>query len=88
MFVNNRLIISFIREPEKNRYLFLLAGGEEYVTNDEEFYAHWHEYRQFETIRAAQELDHYRPLPVTMEIRQTIVTYPVEVSTRHRRQTA
>lgn len=88
MFINSRLIISYIQEPEHNRYIFQLAGGEEYPASQEEFVAHWHEYRQFEKERALNCLENYRPLPVTLEIRQTLAIWPVNVDLRRKRQSA
>ena len=88
LFINERLIVSYIQEPDQNRYFFQLAGGDVHLTTREEFAAHWEEYRQFEAERAAQNQEHYRPLPITLEIRHTLKTRPVNIALRRRRQSA
>ena len=88
MFFQGRLIISYIQEPELNRFKFQLAGGEELTISKEEFIAHWQAYRRYESERAAQYPDHYHPLPVTLETRRSIKVFPANVNLRRKRQSA
>ena len=89
MFFQGRLIIGYIQEPELNRFKFQLAGGDEFTIGKEDFIARWQEYRNYENERASQQsLEHYRPLPVTLEIRHSVMVLPANVNLRRRRQTA
>lgn len=88
MFYQDRLIVGYIQEPESNRYIFQLAGGDEIETTKEDFFKNWQAYRQFENERLAQYLEHYRPLPVTLEIRRSLKVYPVSRALKRRRQPA
>lgn len=88
MFYQERLIVGYIQDPDQNRYMFQLAGGEEKEVSREEFANHWQTYRQFETEREAQHLEHYRPLPVTLEIRHSIQIKPVNFAFRRKRRSA
>lgn len=84
MFYGDHLIIGYIREPQHNRYLFQLAGGEELPISREEFLQHWQEYCAYEADRASQTLERYRPLPITLQIRQKIEIFPVDLSLRRK----
>ena len=86
MYYDEHLIIAYIHEPAANRYVFQLAGGAEVETTSEEFTAHWQLYRAHEKERAAEALDHYHPLPVTLEIRLNLKLSPSTVNTRRCRR--
>ena len=89
LFFHSRLIIGYIQEPELNRYKFQLAGGDEVTVSKEDFTEHWLAYRTYENERASQQsLEHYRPLPVTLEIRHSIMVFPANANLRRRRQSA
>lgn len=88
LFYQERLIVGYIQEPDQGRYMFQLAGGEETEVSREEFVHHWQLYRQFESERETQHLEHYRPLPVTLEIRRSLQVTPVNFAFRRRRRSA
>lgn len=82
LFFHDRLIIGYIQEPQHNRYMFQLAGGEECPISREDFISHWQTYRRFEQERAEQHSDHYRPLPITVQIRRKLDVFPADVHQR------
>lgn len=88
MFFHGHLIIGYVHEPENDRYLFQLTGGEEYPVSKDEFFSHWQVYCVYEEGRAEQNVGHYRPLPVTRLIRQQIKIYPANPSRRRKRKSA
>ena len=86
MYYGERLIISYIHYLDSNRYVFQLAGGEEVESTWEEYSAHWQTYREHEQKRAAEALEHYRPLPVTQEIRLSLKVAPASAVARRQRR--
>lgn len=88
LFYQDRLIVGYVQESDHDRYMFQLAGGEETVVSREEFVLHWQAYRQYESEQAAQYLDKYRPLPITLEIRHSIQVVPVNFTLRRQRRSA
>jgi hypothetical protein len=88
MFFHGHLIIGYVQEPENDRYLFQLAGGEEYPVSKEEFLFHWQQYRAYEDGRAEQNAGHYRALPVTLTVKQSVKIYPANPSRRRKRKSA
>lgn len=88
MFYQDRLIVGYIQEPDQDRYVFQLAGGEEKVVSREEFAYHWEIYQTYELERVAAHLENYHPLPVTLEIRRSLQVTPVNFSERRKRRSA
>lgn len=88
MFFHGNLIISYVQEPENDRYLFQLTGGEECPVSKEEFISHWEEYRAFEAKRKQQDFGHYRPLPVTLTVKQSVQLFPANPNLRRKRKLA
>lgn len=86
MFFHGHLIIGYVQEPERDRYIFQLSGGDECAVSRDEFLNHWHEYRRYEDQRASTHVEHYRPLPVTLEIRRRVQLFPVDATERKKRQ--
>lgn len=84
LFFHDRLIIGYILEPQENRYMFQLAGGEELAISKDEFLDHWQEYCRFEEERSVAPAEHYRRLPITLEIRKTLNVFPANIDTRRR----
>lgn len=88
MFFHDNLIISYVQDPENDRYLFQLTGGEECPVSKEVFIAHWQEYRAYEAGRARQDGVPYLPLPVTHCIKHSVPLYPVNPNLRRKRNLA
>lgn len=88
MFFHGNLIISYVQDPDNDRYLFQLTGGEEYPVSKDEFISHWQEYRAYEAVRAQQDFGHYRPLPVMLTIKHHITLLPANPSLRRKRRLA
>lgn len=88
MFFHEHLIVSYVHDLENDRYVFQLTGGKEYPVTQEEFVNHWQEYRQFEERRTSSSLEHYRPLPITLVIRQSVKLCPVNPGLRRKRKSA
>ncbi|MHB1650925.1 MAG: hypothetical protein ACYCVD_00415 [Desulfitobacteriaceae bacterium] len=88
MFYQERLIVGYIIEPDHDRYMFQIAGGEEKDVSREDFVHHWQIYRQYEKEREAQHPENYRPLPITLEIHRSSKVIPVNFAIRRQRRSA
>lgn len=88
MYFHDNLIICYVQDPNNDRYLFQLTGGEVCDVSKEVFFAHWQEYRAFEADRAQQDVGPYRPLPVTMSITYSVKRMPVNMNLRRKRKSA
>lgn len=88
LYFHGNLIICYVQDPDNNRYLFQLTGGEVCPVSKEDFYAHWQEYRAFEEARALDEGDSYRPLPVTFSTTCSVQRTPINMHLRRKRKSA
>ncbi|AFM01842.1 MULTISPECIES: hypothetical protein [Desulfitobacterium] len=88
MYFHDNLIICYVQDPDNDRYLFQLTGGEVCDVSKEEFYAHWQEYRAFEEARALDVVEPYRPLPVTFSTTYNVKRMPINMHLRRKRKSA
>ncbi|KLU62012.1 hypothetical protein CEB3_c17110 [Peptococcaceae bacterium CEB3] len=88
LFYQDRLIVGYILEPDQDRCMFQLAGGEEKAVPREEFTRHWEIYQGYELERMAAHLENYHPLPVTLEVRRSLQITPVNSALRRKRRSA
>lgn len=88
LYFHGNLIICYVQDPDNNRYLFQLTGGEVCEVSQEVFFAHWQEYRAFEEGRALDAGDRYRPLPVTFFTTCSVKRMPINMPLRRKRKSA